>query len=240
MNNKKVYFLCLCLIILLFCLFHKYQNYETFKKNNKNNKKVNISILLTTTFVPHNIKYIYQKDVKNRKNTYIKSLKKWLKNTNLKIVMIDNSVINNVKDIELMQNKRFELIKYPMDSEIEMSKGFLESKSILEAIKRSKLMKNSTHIVKVTGRYFVPNLEKELNKITINTDYIHQNKKNYCEIFGFKKELAQNILNDVPKQVHLEDYLEKKRKKFKNLHKLPILPIQKTQMGGRNEIRHFL
>jgi len=199
-------------------------------------------ILLTTTFVTHNIADIFQKDTIERKNLYIKSLNNWLNKTNLNIVMVDNSLQDNTDDIKKLQSSRFELLRFPMKGEDGMQKGYLESKSVLEAVKHSKLINNATHIIKVTGRYFVPDLEKELNNISIETDYIYQNKGRKCEIYGIKKDLINKILDPVLKQkkIYLERYLSKYKKTLDNIHKLPKFKIENTIMGGRNEIRTFL
>ena len=60
-------------------------------KTNSNN----ITILLTCTVITNSsINYLQQTESQKRIDTYIKSIKNWLNNTNFNIVVVDNSNYN--------------------------------------------------------------------------------------------------------------------------------------------------
>jgi len=177
-----------------------------------NSRKANICILLTATIDPKGIVFLKRNNPMARENDYIKSIKRWMEIQQLSIVFCENSgydidkiknVIKNVKNnIEILQ---FKGQNFPR----EFGKGYGESMIIDYAIKHSKLIKNSDYVIKVTGRYFIENIEKIATILVKGSDiYIMADlKKNLSwadsRIFAFKSSFIieyfskfQNILND--------------------------------------------
>ena len=66
-------------------------------------------------------------------------------------------------------------------------------------------MKPYTHIIKITGRYYIPGLEKQLLFIPdadmLLQSRFHENFQ-HSEIFGFKKELTNDIFETLTKASH--------------------------------------
>jgi hypothetical protein len=201
------------------------------------------AIILTTTCETHNIPYIYQQDSVSRKQQYLKTLGKWLCFSSLPIILIDNSKKNILKDLELLNNDRFEYLWKPNKKEGKrVEKGYLESIQILQALTHSKLINKLSdfdYIFKITGRYFIDNFETILSKIPRNKSLIHQNKGKYCEIVGFQKMLGYDIFLVNDYTLKLERVLYSKRSEY-NCYRLPKMSIEATQMGGRNEVRTSL
>jgi hypothetical protein len=203
-----------------------------------------VIIILTTTVNVQNKCYLYQTDPVERLLIYKKSISQWLK-TNFKIVVVENS---GYTFPEFMESYKFEKILFN-ESELpeasylrgNSSKGASELFSINYAIKNSKLIKPGDFIVKITGRYFIPDFNLEPG----NFDAIIQNDRQSCEIIGSSysyKDLIFNtsdILNGEPCN-HIE-FLYKNRILY--LNKIMILKklnIEGTSMGGAQVIRYSL
>jgi len=209
-----------------------------------------LTIILTTTVNVN--KSIYQINKIDRINTYLKSIKEWLENTKLQIVVVENSgykfeELNN----ELEKYKeRFEIITYNEANENEMkhiqnntSIGISEIYSINYAFNKSKKIQNSKFIVKITGRYFIPDFETYISEFDLNNyDVLVQNDKTRCEIVG------ANIKNfgDVFKiknnnqyliyNGHIETVYTKRCSIYKNIIRCKKFNIVPTQRGGVNQI----
>ena len=124
-------------------------------------------------------------------------IEKWLKNTNYFIFIVE-STGNGFEfgDIEKSNTERIKVISLKLESST--SSSILEAKSIKEAmnyILTTSVGQNCSHILKVTGRYFLQDIQNKLENITPNADvYIqihtnHSNKFQNTEYYGIKKEL---------------------------------------------------
>ena len=114
------------------------------------------TIILTSTVYVQNKSFIYQTDPEERIKIYKDSINKW-KNTNLKIVIVENSGYP-FNEFKQLISDRFEIISFN-ESEINTpndSKGLGELFSINYAFKNSKIIKKGDFIVKITCRYFIP------------------------------------------------------------------------------------
>ena len=116
--------------------------------------KYNISIILTTT-VNVTKHTAFQVDITDRVNTYLKSIRLWLKNTKFNIIVVENSGYNfeELNDELNIYNDRFEIISFTENpqsySSFQMhlqSKGGLEINSIHYAYDVSKFLKKSSFI----------------------------------------------------------------------------------------------
>jgi hypothetical protein len=172
--------------------------YETHFTNSWKSKKKKICLLLTTTINTHDVEFNNQANPTERLNIYLNKINKWLRYTNLNIVVVENSnyTLSEVQE----NNDRFEKIIFDItniNNEIDnrylnntKGKGQYESYSINYAYTHSKLLQSADFIIKVTGRFFVPNLEKILLEQLNNKPYkfIRQVKPHKCEIVGCHRD----------------------------------------------------
>lgn len=211
-----------------------------------------VTIILTTTVnITKKLDCIYQVNVNDRLNTYLHSIKQWLKKTKFNIVLVENSgytyeELNKEKDI---YKDRFEVVTFNEKEEPEakylennISKGASEVFAIYYAFFHSKLLPKSTFIIKVTGRYFIGELESylasyDLNKISCLTQY----DRNRCEMVGSHIKYAHyifntNLIDETGKyNSYIEHVWKSRTSKFKNILVCKKFNIEKTQRGGTNE-----
>ena len=207
-----------------------------------------ISIILTTTV--NVTKYTsFQINKQERINCYIKSVKQWLELTNFNIILVENSgyLFEELKN-EL--SNRFEIITFTEQQTNELhlqSKGGLEINSIQYAYNNSNILKNSMFIIKVTGRFFIPEFSNYLNNINlINYDCLRQNFKTRCEIVGAHITKFNNIFNKnlfIENGIycyHVEEVYDYRFTLCKDILICPIFNIEPTQRGGLDEIYNNL
>ena len=126
---------------------------------------MNTVLLLTGTINVQNISFMKRNDYETRKNDYERSLNKWLKIKDLKIVFVENS---NFKldefNLKVLNNANFEYLTFNgQNFPRHKGKGYGEIRAMEYAIKNSKLINNSSHIVKCNGRYFFKGIKKLVN-----------------------------------------------------------------------------
>ena len=178
-----------------------------------NSHKPNICILLTATIDPQGIVFLKRNNPIVRENDYIKSMKRWMEMQQFPIIFCENSgyKIDKIKSmIKKHKKKKIEILQFKGNSfPRELGKGYGELIIIDYAIKHSKLIKNSDYIIKVTGRYFIKNIEKIAGILSRgkNIHVMTDLKKNlsYADssIFAFRSSFVveylskyQNLLND--------------------------------------------
>jgi len=212
----------------------------------------NTTIILTTTInITKRVDCIYQINSDERLNTYLPSIRNWLEKTKFNIVVVENSgytyeELNNEKEI---YKDRFEVISFKEKEEPEAtnllnnpSKGASEVFAIYYAFFHSKILPKSTFIIKVTGRYFIGELESylsnyDLNKISCLTQF----DRNRCEMVGSHIKYAPyifntNLIDETGKyNGHIEHVWKIRTSKFKNILVCKKFNIQKTQRGGVNQ-----
>jgi len=229
----------------------------------------NILIILTCTVNVNYFKsYIYQSNPNDRLKCYLKSIKQWLELTHFKICVVENSGYTFPELVEYTEkyNDRFEIVTFNelnLTDKLEhliynSSKGASEIYSIIYAQKNTKFNKHTNFIIKITGRYFIPDLQDILIKLNIKTNTRHigithnndmiiglrQSDNSRCEIIGihmlfFNLIFWFNLSDDDNKFFpHVEDVY---RNRFKllnqdNIINLPKCKIEPTQMGGGNQI----
>jgi len=255
--------LVLLLILLVIFLINKKPTFQEEIYQNQTPEEINILndkvciILTCTVIVGDNIRVLAQKDKYQRKNTYIASIKKWLENTQFKIIVVDNSGYSfpELDDYLIIYKKRFEIISYLEDNlpendynilKNDPSKGTHEIYAINYAYDNSNLIKDCEFIIKITGRYYIPNFIKYL-KYPFH-DFVHQNNIQRCEVIGCKKELFKYLFNTYLEYINNEynnDMIEviyKRRiEKFnKNNLQLPLMEIEPTYTGTSNYLYKHL
>lgn len=210
-------------------------------------------ILTTTVYCKDVIDCIVQKEPNERIQSYLNSVKKWLYNTNLNIVLVENSgytfeELN--KEKELFKD-RFEVITYTESNEETAqylsdvkSKGASELYEINYAFYNSKLIHiNKTNfIIKITGRFFIPELENYLKKYNLDGfQALCQNNKSRCEMVGshiksFRYIFHTELINNKGKyDGHVENIYKERISKYKYVLHCKTFKIEPTQRGGMKQ-----
>jgi hypothetical protein len=216
-----------------------------------------IVLLLTTTVnvQPHKC-YIYQTNKEERIKTYMKAIVQWLEKTNFKIVLVENSGHQFEEITHLLKQYcgRFEFIGF-CENELKEaqflannnSKGASEIFSINYAFNHSLLLQKADFIIKVTGRYFIPEFQDYLSTFDVfNYDVLTQYDVNSCEIVGCHKKHFNHIFNndlfDENGQYmgHVEYVYRYKCSLYKNVIRCKPFSIEPTCRGGVNQIHYYL
>lgn len=218
-----------------------------------------ITIILTSTVNINLVKrFLHQKDKNDRINTYLKSIRRWLNETKFNIVLVENSghIFSELENEQKIYNDRFEIITFN-EKEVEeakyliniTSKGASEMFSINYAFTHSKIIKNTQpiFIIKVTCRYFIPELEKYLKQYDLNNyDCLVQRNPNRCELVGshynnFNNIFNINLLDENNNYNGLVEHIWKYRTSIcKNKLVCKLFNIEKTHRGGVNEFFLFI
>ena len=209
---------------------------------------MNVTIILTSTvYINPNKSHIYQTDPTERIHTYIKSVLQWINNTNFNIILIENSGYL-FEELRPKQNNRFEIITFKESDlsetkylQTDNSKGGSEMFAINYAFFNSKIINNSQFIIKITARFFVPELENYLKMYNLNmVDCLSQYNVDRCEMVGchynhFSTIFNIHLLNEHNKfDNHVEDIWKYRISKFSNIIRCKEFKIEKTQRGGVN------
>ena len=220
------------------------------------NKEIVLLLTSTVNVQPHKC-FLYQKNKEKRVKSYLKSISQWLQKTNFNIVLVENSgyKFEELKDFFSQYRHRFEFISF-CETNIEEakflennnSKGASEIFSINYAFKNSTLLKDAGFIVKITGRYFIPDFENYLAGFTdiLNYDVLTQYDVDSCEIVGCNKKHFDHIFNndllDENGQYmgHVEYVYKHKCSLYKNAIRCIPFPIEPTCKGGTPQIHHYL
>jgi len=177
--------LVLVVIIVLYFYFSRIQFTNTIK---------NTCILLTTTINTE------KGNVNERLNMYLEVINDYLNNTELVIHIVESSGYNFP---EFKNNPRIIVHSFKSTRE-KGSSSILEAESILSAINNLNLS-NYEYIIKITGRYYIPNLSKLIENIPADADFLFQSKYSNCknwqnsEIFGCRTRYMDLICNKILK-----------------------------------------
>lgn len=230
----------------------------------------NFCIILTcTVYVNPNKRYVCMADPTERLKIYLKSIKQWLDESTFKIVVVDNSgyTFPELNDYFDKHKDRFEIVSF-VEKDIEdavfieagalalkltdhylySSKGTSEMFSIYYACQKSRLIDKSKFVIKITGRYFVQELENFLKNVNAG-DYsaLRQNTEHTCEIVGCHINAisqvfmpAHFVCSNGQYHHHIEDlYKNKLLTKFPQERILvcDVFQIEPTQIGGGDTIK---
>ena len=117
-------------------------------------------ILMTACVCPNGTAYTALQDSAIRKSQYLEAIDYYLQNTAFKIVFCENSGVD-LWD-EILSEKKHARLEYITfngnDYNKEFGKGYGESKIIQYAILNSQFLKNTSYIIKITGRVKVLNI----------------------------------------------------------------------------------
>ena len=202
-----------------------------------------------------------QSDTKERAETYIKSIKKWLYETSLPIIVVENSGYE-FPELEFekeMFKERFEMILFNETTLQEAaylkdnySKGTHEVFSIYYAKRQSKLIAQSAcnFIIKVTGRFFIPEFENYLKQYDLSKiKALRQNRDLSCQIVGCHIDQFNFIFNKrcfyrEEYAKYENDYIEilykdKIDSLEKNVLNCPVFEIESTIDGNNKLIKNL-
>jgi len=200
--------------------------FESVFVSDQNNTEIvpeNWVVLLTTAVNPFGKNDT--NEILYREQLYKKQIHRWLNDTDYEIFVTESTggTIPNLLDSPRLHLINFDLIKEFGKS---TSSSFYESHSFVKFVKffqETDFYDKTTHILKVTGRYFLPDINKQISVLRNYDVYIQKRKsKNWqnTEYFGINKHLLLDLAN---KNLSDNTYLEhtfynfiqdKKRMKF--------------------------
>lgn len=207
-------------------------------------------LILTTTVSVQNKVYLFQTDANERAGVYVRKIRQWLSESDFKIVVVENTGYTFpelYEECEIYKD-RFEIISF-VESELPEAeflsgnpyKGASEIFAINWAYKHTRF--SADFIIKITGRFFIPNLETYLKSMELSEyDVLVQNRKNRCEMLGCRADHFDFVFNTNLLNRHgnydgnVEDVYEFRCEKYPKIIHCPEFPIEGTQRGGINEV----
>ena len=191
-----------------------------------NDNPVKCCILLT----------MYIGDDITRRSIYEDRVKKWLEQTNFEIFVVDSSgqYLNQ-------KNKRLHQYSFKQEKQFARSNPTIyERDSILNAFEYFKnYFINFDIIFKVTGKYFIPNLENQLKYIPKDAELILQNRSDTygqnTEIIGIKTSLIKPIISLLNSRNNFETTISKIKNNYK-YYRLPSLKLNDYTKRGDSRI----
>ena len=241
----KSIFIISFIVLIVFTALLLYNKKDTFIGNDNDT-----CVLLTTTV------YINTADYKNDYNSpksrlkiYIDSINKWLKNTNLTLYIVESSKYSFP---EFKNNPRVKVCSFSSSNTIqckECSATPYEAESILKAFNYFNLKKYNK-IIKVTGKYYIPGMEKMIRDIPPDADIFFQNtnenflQKQNSEIFGCKTmyltEIMNTIIDNSKRNMNFESTLYTIASNYK-VYRFPLIRLETPiKRSGDNKIMYDL
>ena len=213
---------------------------------------MNATIILTSTvIVGGNIGCLYQTNSSDRISLYLKSVRQWLLKTKFNIILVENSGYNfdELNPEKEQYKNRFEVITFKEDDlkqasylKNQDSKGAHEIFAIYYAFCNSKIIHSSNFIIKITGRFYIPDLERYLSYYNLDDyDCLTQNNRDRCEMVGchyanFSYIFNIYLINDNNcYDFHIENIWKSRTSKYNNCLICKQFQIEKTQRGGAIE-----
>jgi len=181
---KWLTIILLIVIVLLFIISSRYIRKYKERMTNKNKW----CILLTTAV----------NNDESRKKLYIDSITKWLEKTNYDIFVVESSNYS----FDELKNERLYVYSFQIEPKNSTTQYEAESiLNILEDIKDHPKLEECSHILKVTGRYYLDDIEEVLDSADPDKDFyfqIHRNNNwQNSEYFGIRKELLKPLIEDI-------------------------------------------
>lgn len=160
-------------------------------------------VLLTTC-----VNNFDEKEISYRKTLYRKSILKWLNETNLHIVVVESS---GWEFPYIDSHPRLHIITFNIAEKLSSSTKY-EAISIHHALNELKELKPSfytdcTHILKVTGRYFLEDISNKLENLDSDIDlYLQIHRDNNIqwqnsEYYGINKNLFIEFIESVKEKL---------------------------------------
>ncbi len=134
----------------------------------------------------------YANNDEERIKWYTYAINNYLENTQLKLRLVDSSGYT----FPIEETERFKQYSF-VQPEGMTSSTHQESYAILEA-EKSGLLDGFDTVFKLTCKYYLPELEKELETVPKDVGIIYQNAgAQNSELFGFSKNLLKKIFEKV-------------------------------------------
>jgi hypothetical protein len=171
-------------------------------------KKASVAIVLTTCV----------NDDPKRKSIYVDRINKYLQFTKVNLYIVESS---GYTFPEYEGNPRIKV--YSFKGEKKGSSSEMELDSLTKIIDRYNLWSYDI-VLKITGKYYVPNIEYIVNLITDDIDIVLQNTKNgssqNSEIFGARPKYYKELNEFVQQKRIFEDSIPLLRGKRYRLPKI--------------------
>ena len=108
--------------------------------------------------------------------------------------------------------------------------------SINYAYHHSERLRNASYIIKITARYFIPELESYLKSIDLQEyECLVQHDVDRCEMVGARHDFFHTVFQYNTEYDHIEDYYKKITSPLKKVVCKKLL-IEPTQRGSEDEI----
>lgn len=214
----------------------------------------NPCIILTTTVRVRMHKVgLFQSDMEERRELYVSRIKQWLVETELPIVVVENSgyAFDELIEYKRKYANRFDVCSYDEKThegasylQNDPSKGCSELYAIQYARNHSQLLSDSDYVIKVTGRFFIPDLERYIYSLNLmDYDAITQNDSKRCEMIGCRMNKFDTIFCQYAldkygnRQGHVEDvYHYRTTELVDTVLRCKLFNIEPTLRGGVNKI----
>jgi hypothetical protein len=208
-----------------------------------------VAILLTCTVRPQDtVTQLRQKSPTEREAAYKTSILRWLTQSPFRIVVVENSgfpmstqwlgvepsVVPARLEFVLFDERALPAAGSLRKTE---SKGAHELFAIHKALLQSNTLRSVPFIIKVTGRFFVPDLYQVLVRHRVPNDYnaVRQHDPDECQILGCKTAFANVLFAPT------DEYVVERTFRARLAHEpwaqfntfvLPVLNIPPTKTGG--------
>ena len=208
-----------------------------------------IVLLTCTVRPPAHITNLKHRDPSSRLQVYNTAIRQWAADPAFRVVVVDNSGFQGlargfptVEAIAYDERTDPDLrVSQPWFQVQDPNKGAHELAAVRTALRRSMTLRTAhpdTWVIKVTGRFFVPDLHRHLA-----TDQAHQavavrqHDPNMCQLLGARLRHMDSLFRGVP---HVDMLMETEyRSRLDHddwargrVLDLPVLPIPVTLGGG--------
>ncbi|WP_304035706.1 hypothetical protein [Mesonia mobilis] len=177
--------------------------------------KAKITLLLTGAIAPNTWDMLKVTDSEVRRRQYIEAITYYLENTNYDLIFVENSG-NDISNYFKQYKKRTEFLTYESEPTVpDRGKGYKEMEILQYAYENSQILLKSGHIIKITGRLKIINLQKLIRnnilKLT-NQDFIatciYKEGKMDARCFAFSLSFLDEFLK-YKEKVNLKYSFEK-------------------------------
>lgn len=138
----------------------------------------NTCLLLTATINPgESVPSLKRKDASQREQDYLEAVNTWVRHE-LPIVFCENSNFKSelIQDVLQKSGVKFEYLCFQSEKS-HLGKGHGEFEIFDHAFEHSKIIRDSTYIVKVTGRYSIVNFRQLINQFYSEKSFIYLDLK---------------------------------------------------------------
>jgi hypothetical protein len=238
------YLVVLLLIIVL--IYYLNINQESY-----NNTFDNDTCILLTMTIKLNTNYNKENNsIQNRLNMYTHVINKYLFYTNMDIYIVESS---GYDFHQFNNNPRIKICSFISKNNIDCKNCEAtpyEAESILYAFNYFKLYNKFKNIIKITGRYYIPNISLLINNIPSDAEIFFQNNNYFLwsteqpsEIFGCNTKYLENIMETILENSKKNINFEKTLYNLKNykIYHFPKIKLESPiRRGGDNKLMNYL